>query len=64
MMFSIPTPPPPPPQFLRKFYISESRYLKDLTTLVELYYRQLKIAVDSGHVLLRRDQLDTIFLNW
>ena len=51
-------------QFLQKFYDSENRYLNDLTTLVELYYHQLKIAVNSGHVLLRRDQLDGIFLNW
>ena len=31
---------------------------------MEIFHRQLKIAVDSGHISLRRDQLDAIFLNW
>ena len=51
-------------QFLQKFFDSETRYLSDLTTLVEVYYRQFRIAVNSGHVTLRREQLDAIFLNW
>lgn len=32
--------------------------------MVEIFHHQLKIAVDSGHISLRRDQLDAIFLNW
>jgi len=51
-------------QFLQKFLENERRYVEDLRAIVEVYYHQLKMAVDSNHVAIRRDHLDTIFMNW
>ena len=49
---------------LEKLVSSEEQYVDDLSILVNLYYKQLKLAVASGHLPIHREQLDAIFLNW
>ena len=51
-------------QVLGKLVMSEGRYVSDLSTLVNMYYQVFKTAITSGHLVMPRDQLDVIFLNW
>lgn len=43
---------------------NEERYVNDLITLVDVYYRPIKTAVASELVTIPWAKLDAIFLNW
>ena len=49
---------------MQKLVDSEKKYVHDLTTLVNCYYTQFKMAISLGHLCLTTDQVDVIFLNW
>lgn len=48
---------------MQKLVESEKKYVQDLSTLVNFYYRQFKMAMALGHLSLTNDQVETIFLN-
>eukprot|EP00731_Ephydatia_muelleri_P015537 Em0008g1257a len=50
-------------QAMQKLVDSEKKYVQDLTTLVNCYYRQFKMAIALGHLCLTSDQVEVIFLN-
>lgn len=51
-------------QVLEKLVASEQRYFNDLRSLVDIYYKQFKIAIASGHMAISWTKLDAMFLNW
>lgn len=49
---------------LERLVGNEERYLSDITTLVDVYYRPIKTAIASELVSISWTKLDAMFLNW
>jgi len=55
--------PAPYQQALANLVESERRYVQDLSVIVNIYYKQFKLAITAGHLAVSMKQLDDMFLN-